>query len=52
MNITAYGVSEGEGGATRLTKELHGCLTCGGGKPGQGYACVFIDGGGRNFEYK
>ena len=46
MKITAYGVNENGDGAAKLSKELHACLTCGGGKPGQSYPCVLIDRGG------
>jgi len=33
-------------GAAKLSRELHACLTCGGGKPGQSYPCALIEGGG------
>ena len=46
--VIAYGVNENGNGAASLSEELHACLTCGGGKPGQSYPCVLIDGGGRN----
>ena len=44
-NATVYGVSESGDGAAKLSRELHACLTCGGGKPGQGYPCALIEGG-------
>ncbi|GHU94389.1 hypothetical protein FACS1894208_05380 [Clostridia bacterium] len=46
MSVTAYGVNENGTDAARLSKEVHACLTCGGGKPGQSYPCVLIDWGG------
>ena len=38
-----YGVHEGSGGEVHIAEELSNCMTTGGGKPGQGFPCVFID---------
>lgn len=39
----AYGVSENMSGFVWTTKERVNALTTGGGKPGQGFGCVFIE---------
>jgi len=44
QHAVAYGVSGNGGGDTRISSEVHGTLTTGGGEPGQGYPCVLQTG--------
>lgn len=43
-----YGVHEGSGGECNINEEVCNCMTTGGGKPGQGYPCVLIEGADKN----
>lgn len=42
LDGVTYGVTENGDATVTLSEELHACLTTGGGKPGQGYACALV----------